>query len=618
MPRLVLIALVLAAVGCGRHNTLVQLERKGLSAAEPVPLEATKPWKKDPRDLKVRVWVDEDFRIQNVRWAKQIEEQIDEANQFLVPALGIRLIVDGQHKWDIRTTSQPMGDILAALEEKDEGKDVAWVIGFVSSLTIASVSFEELGMARPLGKHVILRGYADVDERRAFLQAFPRLDASERERVHQMRRRHKQTVVLIHEIAHTLGALHETDDGWIMHGAYSPQMSQLSDRGRELMQIALEEKTKPVLEQDVAALAGRMVGYLDANPWGGWVEEDRVELLTYLRAAMAAAPAGGSMAGRDIPVPPAAHDQFQRAIGFARAGKTAEALAELEALVAAYPGTGEIRQAICEVHIGASGPGSPAATTACERAAEISPDDARPYLARAEAFLRGGAPADAIAILPRAEERAGTRVPMWDRIAELYQAMGAVTLAEAAAAKSVAAAGAGAPTVHPIAEWAARTRARYGLPPDGARWKIKPADEGAFIAAVRELLDLVYADKIADAQKRAKEAEKKWKGAPGILAARCDLHLRKGDRGGAKRLCAQAIAAWKGAAWAHYLEGVIGLQERRDARAVASLRAAIAADPELGQAYRALGKALSRTKDDAAWQKLAAEYQKKFGQTLPR
>ncbi len=605
----------LASCFYSSRTSLKQIERRALHAAEPAPLEASKPWTKDPRKLEVRVLVDEDFRSQNLRWSKQIEEQLDDANQFLIPALGLELKVAEYRKWDVRTADKTMEEVLGELEAHDDGEDVAWVIAYVSSLSIAADSFEQLGVARALGKHIVVRGYADVGERRAFTEAFPRTTAEERERVHQARRRHKQTVVLIHELGHTLGAIHETDPGWIMHGSYGPQMSQFSDRGRELMQMALEEKLKPEKEQDVRALAGRMVGFLDANPWGGWVDDDRAQLLQFLRAAMLSEPAGGgggndSMAAPDIPVPPAASDQFLRAQALARQGKSAEALAELEALVAAYPGTAEIRQAICEVHIGASGPGSPAATTACDRAAEVSPEDARPYLARVEAYLRGGDQPHALEMLARAEARA--QGPAWERIAAIYQAAGSVTKAEAAAKKSAAG------DKHPVIAWATRTRARYGLPPDGKKFKIVPDDEGAYVAAVRELLDLIYAGKTGPAQVKARAAEKRWPRAPGILAARCDLQLRLGDKGGAKRLCAQAVAAWPGAAWAHYLEGVIALQEHKDGRAVAALRAAITADPELSQAYRALGKALSRTKDDAGWAALATEYQQRFGQALPR
>jgi tetratricopeptide (TPR) repeat protein len=621
--------LVLASVMClaaclirhkGPSRKVVQ--RHNLALITPVPLESTNPWKGEPRELKVRVYLDEDFRAQTMHWKQQIEEQFDDANQFLVPALGIRLEIVSYEMWEQRSASMSMGELAAALAAHDPGDDVAWVVGYVSSLSVASSSFEQLGVAQLLGKHVVIRGYADSGERKQLAEAFPKVPAVERNAAFDARRRHKQTVVLIHEIAHTLGAIHELDAGWIMHATYDIEMSQFSDRSRELMQISIDERLKPKSEQDNAALAGRLIGYLDANPWGGWDEEEKTELATMLRATMdnAANGASGGVAGNggagpDVPVPAAAYDQFKHAQGLAAKGKSAEALAELEALVAAYPGTAEIRQAICEVQIGAKGPGSDEATAACTRASEITPDDPRPYVARVEAYLRAGDRAHALSLVGKIEERAGDRAPVWDRVAEIYQATGRVTFTEAAAKHSMEIQKA---TTHPLLEWAARTRARYGLPPDGKRWKIKPDDEGEYIAAVRELLDLIYAGKTAEAEGKARAAEKRWKGAPGILGARCDLHLRLGERGTAKKLCAQAIAGWKGAAWAQYLEGVMAIQEHKDAQAEVSLRAAIAADPELGQAYRALGKALQRAKNDAAWKTLADEYVRRFGQPLPK
>jgi predicted Zn-dependent protease len=606
----------------GKKVDQKRLQRNDLAEITPAPLESTKPWKGEPRELKVRVYVDEDFRAQTVRWKAQIEEQFDDANQFLVPALGVRLDVVDYKPWAQRSASESMETLLGALEAHDAGDDVAWVVGYVSSLSIASTSFEQLGVAWLLGRHVVLRGYAEGGEKKLLAEAFPKVPAAERERAHEQRRRHKQTVLLIHEIAHTLGAIHENDEGWIMHASYAVAMSQLSDRSRELMQISIDERVKARTSQDNRALAGRLVGYLDANAWGGWNEEEKIQLVTMLRATMDGKAVDGvagndraSGGGQEAAVPAGAYDQMQRAQRLAAQGKTDEALAELEALVAAYPSTADIRQAVCEVQIMAKGPGSEQATAACARASEITPDDPRPYVARVEAYVRAGDQKAAMPLLVEVEKRAGERAPVWDRVAEIYQATGRISQAEAAARRSMAISK--APS-HPLIEWSARTRARYGLPPDGKKWKIAPADEGEYIAAVRELLDLIYAGKIPEASARARAAEKRWRGAPGILGARCDLHLRQGETAAAKKLCAQAIAGWSGAAWAHYLEGVIALQEHKDARAEKSLRAAVAADPELGQAYRALGKALYRQKKEADWSALAATYQQKFGQALPR
>jgi hypothetical protein len=49
----------------------------------------------------------------------------------------------------------------------------------------------------------------------------------------------------------------------------------------------------------------------------------------------------------------------------------------------------------------------------------------------------------------------------------------------------------------------------------------------------------------------------------------------------------------------------------------ASLRKAIAADPELAQAWRALAKALERDGDQAALETLKSEYVQRFRQPLP-
>src|SRR5688500_9692134 len=169
-----------------------------------------------------------------------------------------------------------------------------------------------------------------------------------------------------------------------------------------------------------------------------------------------------------------------------------------------------------------------------------------------------------------------------------------------------------------IRAWASGLRARYGVPRDGKKYKITPESEGELVFAVRGVLDLVYANKLGDATEAARKAEKRWPGAPGLLAARCDLALRKNSISQAKQLCAKAIAEYDGAAWAHYLMGIIILKNARDTdKGIASLRAAIAADPDLGQAWRALGKALARKKDRAALDELRAQYRTKFGTPLP-
>ena len=106
----------------------------------------------------------------------------------------------------------------------------------------------------------------------------------------------------------------------------------------------------------------------------------------------------------------------------------------------------------------------------------------------------------------------------------------------------------------------------------------------------------------------------------GFAAFRCDLALRQGEVDAARAACQRAIAADPDESWALYLGGVIALKDTGAAGTKAGidkLKHAIAVDPELGQAWRALGKAYDRAKDQAAHDELAKQYQAKFNQTLP-
>jgi predicted Zn-dependent protease len=140
------------------------------------------------------------------------------------------------------------------------------------------------------------------------------------------------------------------------------------------------------------------------------------------------------------------------------------------------------------------------------------------------------------------------------------------------------------------------------------------------VTAVRGALNLVYANKHAEATKAITSAEKKWPNTPGLFAARCDLELRKTNLPAAKAACSKALALDGNTSWALYLSGVIELKNTSAAgttQGIEKLKAAIAVDPELGQAWRTLAKAYARAKDQAGLDQLAKDYAAKFGTPLP-
>ncbi|HET7500485.1 MAG TPA: hypothetical protein VFK02_05760 [Kofleriaceae bacterium] len=190
--------------------------------------------------------------------------------------------------------------------------------------------------------------------------------------------------------------------------------------------------------------------------------------------------------------------------------------------------------------------------------------------------------------------------------------MGALTWAEDALAR------AGSASDPEISAWAASTRVRYGVPRDGARWRLAPEDDAATVTSIRGILALINGNKLDAAATAARGAEERWPGLPGLLAMRCDLELRRHALAAARRLCARAIAQGH-SSWALYLSGVLDLQSANpagDAAGIAHLRQAIELDPELAQAWRTLAKALERTRAIAQLEQLRRDYQARFGSSL--
>jgi predicted Zn-dependent protease len=191
----------------------------------------------------------------------------------------------------------------------------------------------------------------------------------------------------------------------------------------------------------------------------------------------------------------------------------------------------------------------------------------------------------------------------------IYVGLGALTWTEQAIAK-------GKLEADPAAARAAQTRARYGIP-RGARF-VAPDQEAALVTAIRSALNLVYASKFGEAERALAAADKKWPGAPGLLATRCDLDFRMGQIEAARATCTRALAADPNDSWALYLHGTLLLRDAgTTSTGIARLRRAIEIDPELGQAWRTLGKAYTRGRDKAALDQLGKDYQAKFGQALP-
>lgn len=103
-------------------------------------------------------------------------------------------------------------------------------------------TFDLLGFADVPGHHVMLRGYADLEERKGFARAFPDLASDERDNALEARRRHKTAAVLLHELAHNLGAPHEGTADTLMNAAYSEHAAAFSSDAHAIIQRTLDQR----------------------------------------------------------------------------------------------------------------------------------------------------------------------------------------------------------------------------------------------------------------------------------------------------------------------------------------------------------------------------------------
>nr|HEX4312640.1 hypothetical protein [Kofleriaceae bacterium] len=560
--------------------------------------------KDDPRIAHVRVWTDAAVRVAP-KWKDDLTDQIDAANQLLQPLLGVRLQIDAWKDWD-RT-----GDVhgaLAQLQAVDAGSDAAWVIGYTGPLDVATKAMSELGDARLLGRHVVVHAWADKPETDLIAMSLPsEMTDGERQEVVGAHRRHKQAAVLLHHLAITLGAVSTTEPSWLDNPLYSAKQTTFPDRTRELLAMSLAERLGGSTDQ---VIAPKLVEQLDKE-WGGWVAADRDQVVAQLRAIVDAA-RSGKTAGD---VPAEAASQYDR-IRELRKRDAHQALVELDNLLAAYPGNATLHQLKCDIMIDKPGIASKETRAACARVSELAPGDPTPHFAVAEALAAANDIRGARAELVAAEAKIGNLdhgvVEAWKRLADdYYTKLHAPTWAEDALAKGKLDNDPQAIAIH-------TERVRYGVP-RGLKG-VAPEDEGALLVAVHKALELTYGNKHGEARKVLDAADKKWPNTPGVLGVRCDLALRDGDIGDARELCARAVQLQPTESWALYLSGVIALKDTSAGAAqvgIAQLKKAIEADPELGQAWRALAQAYARVHDTAALDKLRADYAAKFNQNLP-
>ncbi len=226
----------------GSGKSRQQVVHEQAAQLTPSGVRAVGAWSGEVQTKKVRVWADDEYRAQHVRWQQSFDEILEDANPILAAQFGVKLTPE-YVSWSYRApAAATLEETLGVLAAHDPGKDAFVVIGLTSSLSLVTTTFDAIGMAFTPGRHLLIRGYSDLKEREALEIGFRDLTKQERDVMYESRKHHKRLSLLLHELGHTFGAQHVTDPTSLMTPSYSVQAASFDAANRTQITSTLDTR----------------------------------------------------------------------------------------------------------------------------------------------------------------------------------------------------------------------------------------------------------------------------------------------------------------------------------------------------------------------------------------
>lgn len=194
---------------------------------------------------RVRIYASADYRRQHRDWTSKVDSWIERASTVLGPSVSLRLELAETRAWEPECDPADLGACLAELRNADDGEGVDWVFGLLGAQPRFTESFDMLGVAEHPGRYAILRDIHDVHERAAIDSAFSEMREERRTEIYRRRQRHKRLVLFLHELGHTLGAVHTRNQETVLYPSYSDDVASFSDGNVALMEAALVDHFAP-------------------------------------------------------------------------------------------------------------------------------------------------------------------------------------------------------------------------------------------------------------------------------------------------------------------------------------------------------------------------------------
>jgi len=190
------------------------------------------------RRATVRACATQAYVAETVDWEQRFDELLRTASSVLEPALGLTLENAGTQAWQPPHGEGDLSTIISDLPSC-EGPDADWVLALVQSTPRVVSDFHVLGKGQMYSRYLVMRAPNDPAEFEGLARALPDLDQETREGLYSERKRHKLLTVFLHELSHTLGAVHRVAKDTIMSPSYDASERGYDEATVSLMRIGL-------------------------------------------------------------------------------------------------------------------------------------------------------------------------------------------------------------------------------------------------------------------------------------------------------------------------------------------------------------------------------------------
>jgi hypothetical protein len=268
-------------------------QKRAMASAGPATIEtgSAKPGSAT-RVLRARIVASAAYVSQTLDWKAHVRALVDDVNLVLPGMVDARVEIASIESWDGAPKDEDAFAALEALARADGGDGVEEVVGMIGGLPRFSQNFHELGLGEVLGKRMVVRGTTSIDDQALIDARFDKLDEDARSSLRREYRRHRETAIFLHELAHNLGGLHEEASGSLLSPSYSRKAASFAPETLPALRLAVGFRVAE--KPDRRAFAEELLAYYERTPATPWDARERASMMENLRVAAGRPPLGAS------------------------------------------------------------------------------------------------------------------------------------------------------------------------------------------------------------------------------------------------------------------------------------------------------------------------------------